>query len=206
MSSSDLHYVTPNPSTGPLFDKENEAETVKGLKQSSRRNTTGKSAQSGKGGIKAAAKRTKQRDTMLAKPNANKVAKRTGGVGDSPKRSYNKKTHQKVARVTRSSSKLTSQLSPDSKAYLSCKSPTLLLWLRNSLTWAMLDYDVLLTYEDVKSLKNDWLTDNVSPPSGGLLWPRTNTLNRTLHFGRSGSNARSFPNTHKHTSSSSGRA
>jgi hypothetical protein len=117
---SDNDY--PTPSTTPISsDKENAGEKQQRVKkQTGKRNTTGKSAQSGRRGIKTAAKRMKQSDKMLAQPNANRVAKRTGGAGGSPKRQYEKKTYQKVARSTRSSSRLTEQLSPDSKPYLSC--------------------------------------------------------------------------------------
>lgn len=121
----------PQSTTPPTSDKENVGSKKKKKQQntatekSSKRGTTGRSAQSGSGGGKAAAKRTKQSDKALAEPNANKVTKRTGGVGAHAKRPYEKKTYQKVARVTRSSTKLTGQLSPDSKPYLSCKSSTL---------------------------------------------------------------------------------
>lgn len=117
-----------------MSDKENagkkkKKKTSTGPKKTSKRGTTGKSAQSGSGGVKAAAKRTKQSDQVLADPNANKVTKRTGGVGDRAKKPYEKKIYHKVARVTRSSTKLTGQLSPDSKPYLSCKSLLLLFML-----------------------------------------------------------------------------
>lgn len=124
VSSSDLDYDIPISSTLPLSDKENEREQQKGVRRTSRPNTTGKFAQKGKGGLEPAAKRTKQSDKMLAEPNANKVSKRTGGVGGSPKKPYEKKIYQKVARVTRSTTKLTNKLSSDSKPYLSCKSLT----------------------------------------------------------------------------------
>ncbi len=131
-SDSTTAYDTLKPPiTPPISDKENECDEKKETtsigtnKTSSKRGTTGKSAQNGSGGVKAAPKRTKQSDKVLAKPSANKVTKRTGGVGDSAKRPYEKKIYHKVARVTRSSSKLTDQLSPDSKPYLSCKSQTL---------------------------------------------------------------------------------
>lgn len=126
-SDSASAYDTPKTITTPIADKENEGKKPKkkGAKKTGKRDTTGKSGQSGSGGIKAAAKRTKQSDKMLlAKPNANKVAKRTGGVGSGARKPYEKKIYHKVARVTRSSTKLTGQLSPDSKPYLSCRSPT----------------------------------------------------------------------------------
>lgn len=114
-----------------MVDKENvggmkkEKANTAGEK-SSKRGTTRKSAQSGSVGVKPAAKRTKQSDKVLAELNANNmVTKRTGGVGVRAKRPYQKKTYQKVARVTRSSTKLTGQLSPDSKPYLSCKPSSL---------------------------------------------------------------------------------
>lgn len=141
-SDSDSTPEPPSPITATMSDKENAGKksnksNKKGAKKTSKRGTTGKSAQSGKGCIKAAAKRTKQKDKMLAVPNANKVTKPAGGA----KKPYEKKIYQKVARATRSSTKLTEQLAADSKPYLSCKSPRPflpplpLLLLCNSLTW-----------------------------------------------------------------------
>ena len=124
--SRDSHSDTliPQQTAMPLMsDKENQGEKEKKRKRS--RDITGKSAQSGKGAVKAAPKRTKQNGNVLAQPSASKVTKHTSGVGaNAPKNTLKKKIYQRVARNTRSSSRLTRQLSPDSKPYLSCKSFT----------------------------------------------------------------------------------
>jgi hypothetical protein len=176
-SNSTTAFDTPRPPiTPPPSDRENDEQQVQERKRTestgskeatSKRGTTGQSAHRGSGGVEAAAKRTKQSDQVLAEPSSNKVTKRTGGACDRAKKPYKKKIYQKVARATRSSTRLTDQLSPDSKPYLSCKSLALLTSVLFALTPANTsrspDYDIQLSHEDVRSLKSDWLNDSVCP-------------------------------------------
>jgi hypothetical protein len=110
-------------------------------------------------------KHKQQRERILVnKPNAGKVTKRMGSGLTSARNPHHKATKGvRFVRSTRLMPKYGHQLSPAS-AYLSCESlpfarsvHDLALWLTTSCP----DYDVLLTYEDIKALRNDWLTDNV---------------------------------------------
>ncbi|RKU40045.1 hypothetical protein DL546_000893 [Coniochaeta pulveracea] len=87
-------------------------------------------------------KHKQQRDRILVnKPNGGKVTKRMGSGLTSTRNPHHKSTKGvRFMRSTRLMPKYGHQLSPGS-AYLSY-------------------YDVLLTYEDIKALRNDWLTDN----------------------------------------------